>query len=748
MKRRLNGAVTVLFSFVLVLLLSLVLVSVESARQQAAVAVLQTEVSLSMDSLAGQYSTPLFDRYGIYGLFGEDVSRSLSTYLRGSVNPVSDLPEDCSGDGSSGYSFAFAEPEVKIEKKLSLIDLDGDLMRKQMIAAGAVSGAEELVEELLEALNLLKEQEKGLELLEEKARSEEKLTAMELLLLRYITVLDGIPTNYGGIVCDKDGKVHPERFFAKTLTGFEPTREAVAVDSFAMYLYLQPQYNNLLDLIDNLRADREDFETGVYGVEADEWEFRELGVIRSMFDRTIAKNDEAITVLSQMIMLQEELKPLLKDYEEKLENAEGVLSEEWITALGESIDTMRKYIGQSGDFYDFRAMRLRLEKNRDILRQVKASLEEYAKSTPDSWREILARAETEAKQLSFEGLSIRYTGMRRTVSVKESVWNAFRNILLQGITSGILESDEMSVKKISGWQLPSQTIGSDAFDLFDLSFSEDIGGIGENNFWRIIREFKLSDVSELLRRGAEALTEKFLVAGYAKAYFPDYSTDLSEEKGNALDYQMEYLLFGKKSDPDNLRRAAACILGVRLLLNLVHTFTNPMKKSRAMTTAIEIFGDKLPFLVRTCQYVILFAWALQNAKLEAAEILKGKKVPFLVTTMSFQVTYEEILSMDKKTRFERAEQYEDAAGIAPSYGTYLTLFLLLTKEQSIVMRSMDLMQENIRLSDNPDFRIADCLCGAAVSVRARLPGKYTDIPTIGFGGYNGCTVEAFGTFLY
>ena len=47
MRKRVKASVTVLYSFVLFLIISLVLVSVESARQQAAVSVLQGNLSLN-----------------------------------------------------------------------------------------------------------------------------------------------------------------------------------------------------------------------------------------------------------------------------------------------------------------------------------------------------------------------------------------------------------------------------------------------------------------------------------------------------------------------------------------------------------------------------------------------------------------------------------------------------------------------------------------------------------------------------
>lgn len=744
MRKKINGSVTVLFSWVLVLLLSLVLVSVESARRQAAVAILQTDVSLAMSSLSGQYYAPLYDRFGIYGLYGEDVEESLKHYLKGSVNPLADLPEGYDGNGKSGYDFAFSEPEAEIKKKLNLTDLDGDLMRRQMISVGAVSGAEELVEELLQAVGLLKEQETGLKMLEEKAKSEEKLTAMDLLLLRLMTVLDGVPTNATGIVCDEDEKIHPEEFFAKRIVASEPDRQSVQIDSFAVFLYLKPKYVVFSDRIAELREERERCESSEKVVSG-EWVFREKNEIFSLLRWTVQMNDESIKLVDRLMTVQNELQPLLTEYEQKLNSAEGLLPAEWKAALTESIGTMRKYAGTTGDFYDFPAMRERLAENRDHTRRILQCMEEYADSTSDDWRDILRRAEEELNGISFEGLSLRYGGVRRTSSVKDSFLKAVKNLVTQGMTSGILDAEQVSGKRLSGRKLPSETIGAGAFDLFDIpdSFSD----LSEQNIWTAVRNLKLSGIAATLREGTEALIEKILLVCYAKTHFSEYLSEPDKEEPSVLAYQAEYVLFGKKSDSDNLRKAALCILGIRLLMNLVHTFTNPEKRARALTTATEVFAG-IPFLIKGCQYVILFVWGLQNAKLEAAEILKGKKVPFLVTKSTFQTSYEEILTTDRAKRFERAEKYEDQKGAAPDYGTYITLFLLLSKEHNLVSRSMDLIQEQLRLTEDPDFLLSDCLCGLAVSVRAGLSGKYTVIPMTGFGEHDGCTVEASGTILY
>ncbi len=742
-RQRAAGSITVLFSFILFLLISLVLVSVESARQEAAVSMLQTNLALSMKSLQGEYYAPLFDEYDIYGLYQVDPAESLRGYLTGSLDPLSDLPDGYSGSTESGFSFACKDLTVNIEKKYSLTDAGGEFMRRQMVSAGAVSGAEVLVEELLEAIGMLKEQEPGLRMLEERAKAEEKLTAMDTLLLELIPLLDGIPTNASGILCDEEGKIHPSRFFAKCLTTTEPTREAVHLDTFSLYLYLEPYYVNLSELLEKERTERADFEQNRTEDGSEKWDGETAELMLFHLDWTIPKIQSAVSAVRKLRTLQEEVKPLLTNYENKLNEYGGILSEGWMEALSESLLAMKQYIGNTETYYDFSAMHDRLLGNLGILEKTREILGDYLENSGENWEEQLSAAEAELAGYSLDGLEIRYQGMKRGTTVKDSFFQKLKNLLTDGLTAGVLDADNLSVKQLKSSKLPSNSVGAGVFDVFDINLPENASDIGGGTLFSVIRGWKLSEFTEFLEGAMEDLVEKTLVVSYAKTHFSDYSDTDGE---GVLNYQLEYLLFGKKNDPDNLRRAALCILGVRLLMNIVHTFTNSEKRAQALAAATEIFGIAIPFLTKACQYVILIAWALQNAKLETAEILKGKKVPFLVTKASFQITYGEIATMDKETRLKRAEAYEDATGVAPSYGTYLLLFLMIHGEDSLVYRSMDLIQEEIREGYDPDFRLSDCLCGVAVSVQATLPGRYSAVSVSEGGGSR--RIEASGTCRY
>ncbi len=744
-RRQAAGSVTVFFSFILFLLISLVLVSVESARQQAAVSMLQTDLSLALSSLQGQYYAPLFDEFDLYALYQEDAERSLYDYLKGSADPLSDLPEGYSGSTSSGYSFACENLSVTVEQKYALTDAGGEFLRRQMITAGAVSGADALIEELLSVIGFLKDQEPGLRLLKEQAKTQEKLSAMDTLLLELIPYLDGVPTNASGILCDEEGKIIPHRYHAKNLTTTEPSREAVGIDSFAVYLYLQPYYVNIAELLQKEREERAEYEETLPEDGGSEWQARKAGLIIHHIQETLPKTRKALGILSDLKMLQTEVGPLLAEYEEKLSQYEGLLSKEWEEALSESVAAMKKYIGDTGEYYDYEAMYERLSENNRILEEVLSVLTEYRDGTAEDWEECLSKAEEALQGYSLDGLSIRYVGMHRGTAVEDGFLKAVKNFLVEGLTSGIIDSSVLSSKTLPSTNQPSLLMRTSVYDAFDLDLPDDASEINGSTLWRIIRNWDIDKLTELLEGALESLLEKVLLVSYDRTHFSDYS---HPDGNGVLEYQIEYLLFGKQNDADNLRRAALSVLGIRFVMNLVHTLTDPGKKGTALATATEIFGACFPFLITACQYIILIAWAVQNAKLETVEILKGKKVPFVVTKDSFQIPYGEILTMNKEKRFQRADAYkDDAVKAAPKYDIYLMAFLMLHKEDVILYRSMDLIQETMQRRYDGKFLLSACLCGVAVSVSASIPGRYTAVP-VSENGLNGRLINISGACLY
>ncbi len=733
MKRGAEGAITVFSAFVLFLILSLVLVSLESARQQGATTLVQMNMNTAMESVLGEYYAPLYEEYDMYGLFGIDVEERMRTYMEATAQPQKHLPDSYVGSRASYYSFAYEISNVRLQKATYLTDGGGALCKLQMIEAGLYCGIEAVAEELLEAVSLLEEMDETLHVLEKKVAVEEQLTAIDEAILRLMPCLDGISTGEDGVVFDKDGNACVEDFFAKQLTPANPTAEAVRVNNPSLYRRLVRKYvdgeaylKRMLMLADGMNTEN--------ATERSAQLRGEQGLLQAIVHSTLAGTEEALTIIEELRRLQEQLQPTVSGYGAVLESAESLVEEGMYASLTEAYERMKSYVGLSSQsaVYDFATMEKTLRENRQIL----LAMEELFVPIPagvgkKDWENAYTAMAELWKGYSFEGLQLDYSAIRRTTASENSVLKSIKEHVLKGITAGLFADDSvMSERRIQEKELPSSIMDGEASDLFANLLPKE----GQHINMEFVRELLsgkgLSRMLGLLADGAEALAEKLLLLVYIKEHFPAYID--GAEKG-ALLYQQEYLLFGEDSDEANVRAAAMCILGLRLLMNVIHTFTSAEKSAVAFEFATAITASVgLPFLAGPVQYVLQFLWALQNAQIETTALLLGKKIPMLVRRESFCVSFEEILTLTKEKRMERAGSCPESGGVSPGYAEYLLIFMLLRDEEVLVARAMDMIQCNLRLYYNPSFELQKCIYGFEASCDASLPTLYT---RISFGGY-------------
>ena len=146
--------------------------------------------------------------------------------------------------------------------------------------------------------------------------------------------------------------------------------------------------------------------------------------------------------------------------------------------------------------------------------------------------------------------------------------------------------------------------------------------------------------------GNEMLADLYGVRGDRAEYIEDeaanimnellfnlYITDCFEnftdnDSVGLLDYEQEYIVFGKSSDKDNLKAAVSSISAIRFGCNMTYILTDTQKKSEAYKLATAALGfTGMAVLVKGLQYVILTAWALGETVVDMRMLLAGKKVP-------------------------------------------------------------------------------------------------------------------------
>ena len=286
---------------------------------------------------------------------------------------------------------------------------------------------------------------------------------------------------------------------------------------------------------------------------------------------------------------------------------------------------------------------------------------------------------------------------------ERSNWKEIKETLQLLMRTGILfyaadHPDSLSRQSIPGTNLPSKMVNSSAFDneqrvldkMDELSFSGLKG----------IKSLLSVDIS-MDRTGTLWTKDRYIIS-YIEDCFSFYGS--SDKKENALLYEVEYLISGKNSDIDNLKRVANYILLLRFINNYIFTGKDTQMKTQINTMASAITGIMgMPQTMKAVQVLIRMAISYGESLLELHTLFSGGEVPLVKDKATWNLTLK---TMAKQLR---DKQIVKKGKKNISYKDYLKL-LLLTKGNSrtVCYRMMDIMQENIA-SKEPGFLMENCL---------------------------------------
>lgn len=195
--------------------------------------------------------------------------------------------------------------------------------------------------------------------------------------------------------------------------------------------------------------------------------------------------------------------------------------------------------------------------------------------------------------------------------------------------------------------------------------------------------------------------DKLLYLAYLNEKFGCF-TNVKENK--RLDYELEYILYGRDSDRKNLESALRRILLIREATNYVYLQTDAEKKAIADSIAVAIAGVTLsPELIPIIREAILVAWSLVESMMELRTLLSGGRVAIIKTAASWKTDV-----LHPATSFRKGNGTDSQSG-GLSYADYLFQFLLLESGQKLNYRTMDMIEQNVRLlRGTTGFRM-DCM---------------------------------------
>lgn len=391
-----------------------------------------------------------------------------------------------------------------------------------------------------------------------------------------------------------------------------------------------------------------------------------------------------------------------------LSSAQLIVGEEAVNAYREDLEAYEVY--EDLDGYNFPEMKQTLLENKSVLWNIrKQDVREDAtvlRNVAKNWR----NSKTTVQNYSFEGLELDYGELSLAGDLYDGVESLISEEVADGFL-GFLTEKDLSEKVLNTSELPSGfSYGEDeSFSAFSL-LGTDMSGVFE-------------EMKELLPEGGTmssaigSITDPILFQSYLFTHFSNY---LEENPEGALSYELEYLIGGKDSDEENLSAVAMRLCVIRTVLHFVSLYSDSERKAPVEQVALAACGAiGLPALKSIAVFLLLFVWALEEAMIDTAAFLQGKRLLLYPGKDGGSLAFPDILRFSKSFILEMAEKKENANGLALGYHEFLHLFVFLTPKGEKTYRALDLIQENLRKTYGDTFRINRCVW----KVSYRVDGK-------------------------
>lgn len=175
-----------------------------------------------------------------------------------------------------------------------------------------------------------------------------------------------------------------------------------------------------------------------------------------------------------------------------------------------------------------------------------------------------------------------------------------------------------------------------------------------------------------------------------------------------LDYQLEYIIFGKGSDQENLSGVTGKLLLVREGMNYAFLLTHPEFREKAELLALVLAGmTGNESVIKSLEQLILLGWAYGESLTEIRQLLLGYELAAVKTEEDWQVPLSGLLSAlsdpggyDTQAVMQRGISYEAC----------LRIFLMLESAETLSMRAVDIMEGEVSRTDGcADLHLDHCV---------------------------------------
>lgn len=193
---------------------------------------------------------------------------------------------------------------------------------------------------------------------------------------------------------------------------------------------------------------------------------------------------------------------------------------------------------------------------------------------------------------------------------------------------------------------------------------------------------------------------------------------------NGLAYQLEYILYGKQADKDNLSSMAKKLLLIREGVNITSLMSDPVKRTSVEALSVAIAsGFLVPPAAGAIEAALVLCWSFAESILDVRELFAGGKVPLVKTAEQWQISLENLPYLLGNLDSLRKN---DAGGL--SYEDYIQILLLAKTKAEKIKKGMDMIELSIRKkTGNEQFKLDSGIVAieASVDVKANRRKTFT-----------------------
>ena len=676
--KKYRGSVSLFAAAIFLVLVSLIVTTVLSARIEGARVMVKTASSMALDSLLSGYDKDLFSEFGILLLDGRMGGESLDR-----DKTAAKITEYMSYNIDAGKGLSFAGNTdlygielygVAVEEALTAVDCGGLLWFTEAVDYEKYAKPIDLAAEYL-----------GLESADEETRAVNEINdgivacSQAILTItdtikKIVGMTDGVDCS-AGIDFENIKNVSPN--YVKQFVTTEVTPENIGVRDSRIYRHISFECVNEFSLLQQAKS--------YYDSEEIPKAENILSDIRDAAKSVMKCEEDIISLINGVDTSQKILDRSIDSLDMYISSKSDVISDDVLAGIGEDAGRLKNYKQElSEEICDVMVFKTVLEADRVLLDQIIHIIDVTDLSADrNTAMDNFDRIEKCMNEYSIDELTVNYEHLGESTE-DTSVLDTVRAFLDDGIIGLVMPADRTismkNIYKISG--LASTVCNTDSADTLEAGGNLDSAG------------------------------KKIVYSEYVMDHFYSFADNRDDRQ---LSYEAEYILSGKKSDNENLTDAVLKLAALRSGPNMLYIMSDSEKKDEAYALASALVGfTGIDAAVRIVQYAIMYMWSYAEGLSDVKILLKGDKVPLKKTEETWHLSLENLLSCS----------INDAKGTDKGldYESYLKFMIYLENNGKKSAYTMDLAELRMEQKGHAGFRLKNYIYGLGIKGSYKLNG--------------------------